>query len=206
MNESHEHSVSLWIAKLKEGDQAAAGPLWNRYFERLVGVAGRRMGSASRRVADEEDVAVSVFDSLCRGAAAGNFQQLSDRDDLWKLLVAIAGQKAVDQIRRQMSQKRGGGEVRGDSIFAHPSDDGPQGFEQFLSATPTPEFLAVIDEQQTRLFSLLRDDVQRDIATLRLEGFANEEIAEKLGISIRTVERKFSLIRDAWGKELTAAG
>jgi RNA polymerase sigma factor (sigma-70 family) len=202
LTEPHEHSVSLWIAKLKSGDQSAAGPLWQRYFDRLVRIAGRKMGSASKRVADEEDVAVSVFDSLCRGAAAGNFQQLTDRDDLWRLLVAIAGQKAVDQIRRQMSQKRGGGDVHGDSIFAQPSSDGPQGFEHFLSSEPTPEFLLIIDEQQDRLFGLLKDDTHRDIARLRLEGFSNEEVAEQLGISIRTVERKFSLIRDAWSKEL----
>ena len=202
---SFDHSVSMWISDMKAGKAAAVEPIWERYFERLVKMAGRRMGAASRRNADEEDVAVSVFDSLYRGAAAGRFEQLKTRDDLWRLLVAITGQKSVDQIRRQMSQKRGGGGVRGDSIFASPSDDGPQGFEQFLSAEPTPEFILVVEEQQQRLFGLLRDDVQRDIAQLRMEGHSNEEIAEKLNISIRTVERKLALIREAWELELLPA-
>lgn len=198
MSDSFENSVTLWISKLKSGDQKAAGPLWQRFFDKLVRVAGRKMGSASRRQADEEDVVVDVFDSLCRGAAAGRFEQLTDRDDLWRLLVAITGQKSVDQIRRQMSLKRGGGDVRGDSIFAASDPGGPVGFEQFLSDEPTPEFVALMEEQRVSLFALLRDDVQRDIARMRLDGFANEEIAERLGVSLRTVERKLGMIREVW--------
>ena len=204
MSDSFEHSVTLWIADMKAGKAAAAEPIWARYFDRLVKVAGRRMGAAARRNADEEDVAVSVFDTLCRGAAAGRFEQLKDRDDLWRLLVAITGQKAVDQIRRQVSQKRGGGGVRGDSIFTAGGDE-PQGFEQFLSDEPTPEFLLIVEEQQQRLLGMLGDDVQRQIAQLRLEGFSNEEIAAKLNISLRTVERKLGLIREAWENQLTPA-
>lgn len=204
MSDSFEHSVTLWIAQLKSGDQNAATPIWKRYFDQLVRVAGRKMGSSSRRQADEEDVALSVFDSLCRGAAAGRFEQLTDRDDLWRLLVAITGQKSVDQIRRQMSQKRGGGNVRGDSIFSGTAPGEPAGFEQFLSEEPTPEFIALVEEQRGRLFAILRDDVQREIARMRLEGYTNEEIAEKLGISLRTVERKLGLIREVWEREIVS--
>ncbi len=81
-------------------------------------MAARHLGSAPRRIADEEDVAVSVFETLCKGAAAGRFEKLQDRDDLWKLLTAIAGMKSVDQIRRQTAKKRGGEDVRGESIIA----------------------------------------------------------------------------------------
>ena len=80
--------------------------------------------------------------SLCRGAAEGRLTQLTNRDDLWKLLVAIASKKVVDQIRRQTSKKRGGGQVRGDSILAKPGRDAPAGFDQFMNLEPTPEFLA----------------------------------------------------------------
>ncbi len=204
MSDTFEHSVSLWISDLKRGDQTAARELWERYFSKLVKMPGRKMGSAARRIADEEDVAVSVFDSLCRGAAKGNFTQLQDRDDLWRLLVAIAGQKAVDQIRRQVSQKRGGTELRGESIFLAAGDEGPKGFEQFLAADPTPEFLAVMDEEQGRLLAMLSDDAQRQIAKLRMEGFTNEEIAEQLQISLRSVERKLGIIRDTWSQLIDA--
>jgi hypothetical protein len=86
-----EGSVTHWLGQLCAGDQAAAQPLWERYFQRLVDQARARLRATPRRVADEEDVALSVFDSFCRGAERGRFPQLSDRDDLWRLLVVITG-------------------------------------------------------------------------------------------------------------------
>lgn len=198
MEESFEASITAWIGDLKQGDDAAAQKLWDRYFERLKGVAYRKLGNASRRIADEEDVALSVFQSLCNGASAGRFDRLGNRDDLWKLLVAISGMKAVDQIRRQTAQKRGGGDVRGDSIVGIGSSGGIIGFDGFMNAEPTPEFLMLMEEQQAELFDALADDTQRDIARLRLEGHANDEIAQQTGLALRSVERKLKIIRDTW--------
>lgn len=191
-------SVTAWIGDLKDGSDEATQKLWQRYFGQLVGLAARRLGSAPRRIADEEDVAVSVFESLCRGAAAGRFKQLQDRDDLWKLLTAIAGMKAVDQIRRQTAQKRGGTGVRGESIFegADPGQIG--GLGQLIHHEPTADFLAVMDEQQQAMFDALPDPSQRDVARLRFEGYSNQEIAETLDISLRSVERKLKVIREIW--------
>ena len=202
MSDSLEASITAWIGDLKAGNDQAAGQLWNRYFQRLTQAAGRRLGNASRRIADEEDVAVSVFHSLCDGAAAGRFDQLQNRDDLWKLLVAMTGMKAVDQIRRQTSQKRGGGRVRGDSIVGTNDEGGIVGFDQFIDSEPTPEFLMLMEEQQAVLFAALPDDAQRQIARLRLEGFSNEEIAQQTGLALRSVERKLKLIRDVWSDRL----
>jgi hypothetical protein len=39
---SSSGSVTNWLARLKAGDPAAARPLWERYFHRLVGLARRR--------------------------------------------------------------------------------------------------------------------------------------------------------------------
>jgi len=61
--EPMEDSVSFWIEHLKQGNADAAGRLWDAYFQRLIGLARFRIGSFSRRMADEEDVALSVFDS-----------------------------------------------------------------------------------------------------------------------------------------------
>lgn len=201
MNESFEQSITFWIHRLKEGDSAAARPLWEHFFQQLVGVARRRLGSTSRRVSDEEDVAATAFQSLCIGVAEGRFERLDSRDDLWQVLVALASRKAIDQIRKQMTHKRGGGQVRGDSVFFN-EGNAPGDFDQFLSQAPTPDLIATMDEECTSLLALLPDDTMRNIATLRLEGYGNEEIAETLIISPRTVERKLAAIRDCWSQSL----
>ena len=76
-----EASVTLWIDRLKIGDPDAAQKLWERYFRRLVGLARKKLRAAPRRAADEEDVALSAFDSFCRGAEQARFPQLHDRLD-----------------------------------------------------------------------------------------------------------------------------
>src|SRR5206468_12688890 len=110
-------SVTHWINLLKGGDAAAVQRLWEAYFPRLVGLARKKLREAPRRAADEEDVALSAFDSFCDGLAQGRFPQLTDRDDLWHILVLITARKALQLMRHEQRQKRGGGTVRGESVF-----------------------------------------------------------------------------------------
>src|SRR3954469_12046784 len=105
-------AVTHWIGDLKSGGQEAATRLWGRYFNGLVQIARDRLREAPRGKADEEDVALSAFHSLCQGAARGRFPELQDRNNLWKLLLAITAQKALDHRRREGRLKRGGGRAR----------------------------------------------------------------------------------------------
>lgn len=198
MDPSWDESVTRWIGDLKQGDDEAARRLWERYFERLTRVASRRMDAMPRREEDEEDVALSVFDVLCRGAAAGRFEVLRTRDDLWRLLVAMTAKKVIDRYRHQNRTKRGSGNVRGHSIVGNTADQDPGGFDQFIGEDPSPAFLMMIEERHQELLKRLRDDTLRQVAQLRMEGFANEEIAGRLTMSLRSVERKLRLIREEW--------
>src|SRR5438309_11105997 len=108
-----EESVTLWLRSLEAGDREAAEKLWRHFFDDLVRLARARLRAAPRAVADEEDAALSAFDSFCRGAAQGRYPRLDDRDDLWRLLVVITERKAFDQARRERRQKRGGGRAGG---------------------------------------------------------------------------------------------
>lgn len=200
--EQFRNSVSLWIEELKDGKHTAQQEVWNRYFDRLIRLVQRRFGDAPRRVADEEDIAVSVFDSIYDGAANGRFDKLKNRDDLWKLLVAISSMKITDQIRRQTAKKRGGTDVRGESILVDKNADEVGGFDRFLAIDPTPDFLLIMDEQRDVLFEALPDESQRLVAKHRLDGYTNEEIVERTGISLRSVERKLKVVRDTWSRIL----
>ena len=195
------HSVSQWIAQLKEGQAEATRQLWKRYAIRLVEIAKKRLGSAPKRLADEEDVAASVFHSVCRGAAAGRFQDISNRDELWWLLHASSKQKVVDYLRREMAQKRTGRRPQ-DKSEPGQFDGKNYTLENLVSDEPTPDFALMLQEEHDRLLNLLRDDNLRRIAVSRIAGFTVQEIADDLRLSTRSVERKLKLIRDRWSKEL----
>ena len=70
---SSDGSVTHWINLLKGGERDAVQPLWERYFRRLVGLARARLQGAPRGPADEEDVALSAFNSFFGGVAKGRF-------------------------------------------------------------------------------------------------------------------------------------
>src|SRR4029077_9358130 len=136
LRENPGNSVTHWIRALKRGDQSAAQGLWEAYFRRLVGLAHARLRDTSRRVADEEDVALSAFDSFCRGAQAGRFPRLDDRNDLWQILVLITVRKAIDLRNYEGRQSRGKGKVQ--SL----TELNPDGLEAVGGNEPTPELAA----------------------------------------------------------------
>jgi RNA polymerase sigma factor (sigma-70 family) len=194
--------VSRWIAELKAGDAAAAQELWTRYQADLYQLARKMLGAAPKKAADEEDVAASVFESICLGAADGRFQDLKSRDELWWLLVTITRQKAVSQVRHEVRQKRGGGKVRSEADMFRAGGDQTFRLDDLIGESPTPEFLATMNEEQHRLLSLLRNDQLRRVAIMKIQGYSHGEIAAELEISSRSVVRKVNLIRERWAAEV----
>jgi DNA-directed RNA polymerase specialized sigma24 family protein len=195
-------SVTHWIGQLQAGDSTAAQPLWERYFIRLVHLARGKLQGQPRRAADEEDVALSAFDSFCRAAEARRFPALADRDSLWRLLVTLTARKALHLIRDERRDKRGGGHVLDEAaLAAGQRDDTEAGLDRVVAAEPTPEFAARVAEECRRLLDLLGEDELRVIAVSRMEGYSTEEIAGRLGCAPQTVERKVRRIRGLWSTE-----
>ena len=194
--EPNDASVSVWLKQLQEGDVGLPmQKLWERYFKRLVGLARVKLGKLPRRMADEEDVALSALDSFCQGATEGRFPQLNDRGDLWRLLVTITARKACKEQRRDNRLKRGGNVIRDQAAASQEEDDG---LAQLLAKEPTPEFAAQTAEEYQRLLDLLPDQEFRDLAQWKMEGYTNEEIATRLDCVPRSVERRLRLIRILW--------
>jgi DNA-directed RNA polymerase specialized sigma24 family protein len=191
MVEESEGSVTGWVEGLRRGDRAAAQRLWERYYHRLVGLARRRLKATHRRVADEEDVALSAFDSFCRGAEEGRFPRLSDRDELWRLLVVITARKAGHLARSQTQLKRGGGAAAA-----------PLELEEIVADEPTPEFALQVAEEFLRLLGRLGDAELEAVAVWKMQGATTAEIADRLGYVPRTIERKLRLVRALWSDEV----
>jgi DNA-directed RNA polymerase specialized sigma24 family protein len=192
-------SVTHWLHLLKAGDRAAAQPLWEGYFRRLVALARRRLLGTPRRVADEEDVALSAFDSFCRGAEQGRFPKLEDRGDLWQLLVLLTARKAGQFVRHQCRGKRGVGKILTEADLADAGEG--DGLAAVIGNEPTPEFAALVAEQWRRLLDALTDAELRQIAVWKMEGYTTEEVAARLGCVPRTVERRLRFIRALWQRE-----
>jgi RNA polymerase sigma factor (sigma-70 family) len=184
-------SVTLWLSQLRVGNGPAAQKLWDRYSERLVRLAQRRMARSPKRVEDEEDVVQSAFATFCANMANGRFPQLHDRHDLWRLLIIITARKATNCVRRETTLKRGGSPAGGQHFPASQ-------LEQIIGHEPSPDFVLQATETVHLLLDSLPMESLRALAISKLEGYTNDEIADLLGCSLRTVERRLQMIREIW--------
>ena len=161
------------------------------------------MNQLPKRDVDEEDIVINAFDSFFRGVKQQRFIDLADRTSLWRILAMLTSRKVAREIERRMSQKRGQGKVRGESVF-QPTDDNDAGRLGDVEWDPKqqPDFLAQMREEMDVLLARLEDDELRTIAMMKLEGSTNQEIADHLEVTERTVERKVKKIRDSWASAI----
>ncbi len=193
---SSDVSVTRLIGMLMQGDRVASQQLWEVYFRRLVGLARARLKNTVLGAADEEDVALSAFDSFFRRAERGQFPQLEDRDDLWQVLFVLTVRKAINLVHYQGRKSRGGGRVQ--SL----QDLEALGADQILDREPSPELAAQMTEECQRLLANLDNETLQAVALWKMEGYTNIEIAAKLGCVEQTVERKLRAIRQVWSNEV----
>jgi RNA polymerase sigma factor (sigma-70 family) len=189
-------SITVWIEALRDGDPDAAERIWNHFHRRLIRFAHRQLRNRGARAFDEEDVVVDVFDSLFRRMAGGEYPEVSGEKDLWRLLYAVTANKAKNQVRGASAEKRGGGAVRGDSVFLT-SGSTEAGFDHLESSEPTPEDIVLLRETIAGLLGQLPDE-HRSIAVLKMQAYSNAEIAEQLRYSLATLERRLKEIRERW--------
>jgi DNA-directed RNA polymerase specialized sigma24 family protein len=186
-------SITHWINGLRAGEPVAAQKLWEGYFHQLVELARRKLRALPRRAADEEDVALSAFDSFCRGAEQGRFPRLIDRGDLWQVLLVITQRKSADFVEHETREKRDWRKVE-----AGQADDA---LAAMAGREPDPAFAVQVAEELGRLLDLLSEESLRLLAVRKMEGHTNEEIAGLMNCSVATVERRLRLIRKEWDEE-----
>jgi RNA polymerase sigma factor (sigma-70 family) len=179
-------SITRLIRAAQDDRDSAVGPLLRVYFDRLVQLARKRLGALPGMASYDEDVALRSFYSVYQRIRDSERPlRLTGRDDLWRLLATRTISRAIDLMRRHRP-----GEV--------PSDED---VEQLLAREPTPEQAAQMADECRRLLDLLDEPQLRQIALWKVEGYTNEEIAERLDCVTRTVERKVSRIRLLWKHE-----
>ena len=195
---SKSTNVSHWIDLVKAGDSAAANRIWQHYLERLMRSVQGRLYGQNRAISDEQDIVLSVFDSFYNAAENGRFPDLSDRDDLWRLLLRMSARKVVDKRRHDQRQQRGGN-VKVHSLNQSADDDS---VIEAIGDEPSPEMVLMMQESVEKFFSHLGVGQLRELAGAKLEGYSNVELAERFSCSERTIERRLHLIREKCHQEL----
>ena len=180
-------SVTRLIRATQQGRESAVAPLLAVYFDRLVQLARKRLQNLPGMANYDEDLALRSFYSVYRRVGDKERPlQLTDRDDLWRLLATRTISRAIDLIRRHKP-----GEV--------PGNFDPQ---QLLAREPTPDEVVATADECRRLLDLLDEPELQQIALWKVEGQTNDEIATRLNCVPRTVERKLRRIRALWKDEL----
>ncbi len=188
--------VTAWIEQLSQNSSDAAFQLWEHFCTRLTQYAGRRLSATSKRVYDHDDAALSAFRSLCKGVEEQRFPNLRDRDSLWALLITIAARKIANRQRYDHQQRRDVNKnLTADLLRA---TDIRFGVEQLQAFEPTPEFAVEVADLSEKFFEQLPEAELKQLMLLKLEGLTNEECADRMHLSRRTIQRKLERIRRIW--------
>ncbi len=186
-------SVSEWIYQFREnGNEISALRLWDRINPRVRELSRRWICKMGVPVSfDEDDVTISVFAAFCDRLRSGQLPELSDRDSLWRLLILMTARKANDYAKMARAQKRSNGSENVDVAL--------DAISELRDTQPDPSIDVLMEDQCQAMLKSLRDPVLESIVLLKLEGYTNVEIAERMRYSRRTIQRMLELIKDIWG-------
>lgn len=175
------------VDRWRAGDEKAARKLFDTYVDRLVALARRRISQRLASRVDPEDVVQSVFRTFFGRVKAGKFR-LEEQDDLCKLLVRITVHKTLQQIAYHQAAKRDPHLETGQTA------ESKDHLVDLLDREPTPDEAATFLEQLDQFLNRLRPE-ERQIIDMRMQGYNNSEIAEKLGIYDRKIRRVIERVR-----------
>jgi RNA polymerase sigma factor (sigma-70 family) len=129
------------LTALRRGDDAA----WEETFRRLYpsAFAAARHPLAALTPSEAEDIAIEALTLLLP-----KVNQVAEFDELRPLVITIASRKAISEKRRQLADKRGGGDVS--SLDAMQDDEN-------LRFEPAEQLTGQLDSADLRELSRLLD-------------------------------------------------
>ena len=128
---------------------------------------------------DLEDVIQLAFLQFAECLAENPSLGREENPHGWRLLLKIAKCRQKD-LQRKKSSIKNGGKTLFESYSDHPYQDHQN------------EVVELFDELRSRL----NDQCLFRILELRFNGYENDDIAQEMDLSSRTLSRKFAIIRD----------
>ena len=174
------------IDGLRSGNAQVVREFFVRYGPMLHNIADRRLAPEMRRRFDADDVIQSTFRTFFRRAKIGCLQ-FEDNQRLWNLLCAITLTKLREKLRfhslksRSVKRESASGDKQSDDT---PLDDNIKLSSSELAPDAALEFGQTFEKVLESL-----DEDERRLVELKLQDLTNDEAAEKLGLSERTVRR-----------------
>jgi DNA-directed RNA polymerase specialized sigma24 family protein len=194
-------STRLWLEAARRSDHRALDRLWKRFSPKMSRLAAQWLASRPRFPGfDHDDVTQVAFDAFSAALAGGRYPDVGGSDELWRLLAVITVRKASDLAKAESAQRRGG-----DAVVVSLDDSG-FAVTPPVSAEAAPELAAAMTDESRRLLRVLADPELETVALLKFEGYTNDEIAQKLGYTRRTIQRMLNRIKGVWRHEIEKNG
>ena len=191
---SDNASTRRLVDRLRRGDSEASRSFFREYSQRLIALADGHVSHKLAARIDAEDVVQSVFRTIFRRLAAGEFE-INQNSQFWQLLVRVTLTKARAKARHHTAALR---TVRREVAD---SDD----ILQFTSRQePTPEEVLIFTEEIEQLVEGL-PEIYPEIIQLRIAGCTTREIGTQLNVSRQTVSRALELLRQRLAESAATA-
>jgi RNA polymerase sigma factor (TIGR02999 family) len=182
--------ITALLAAVGGGDRAAVDRLFAHVYEELRRLARRQLAAGG--AGPTLDTTALVHEAYLRLSHDARWT-VEDRRHFFALAARAMRHVIVDHARRRRRQKRGGGALAVDLDAAE------------LAAPERAEELIALDASLARL-----EAAEAELAQLVewrfFAGLSVEEIAELLGVSDRTVKRRWRVARAFLYQDLAAQG
>src|SRR5687767_12254462 len=173
--------ISLLLGRVRDGDGAALGMVFDTAYGELLSIAKARLRSSGRTACDGLDTTGLVHEVFVRLAARGDIPT-ENRAHFFRYAGRVMRSILVDCVREQAALRRGGGAPH--EPLSGEEAPGSVRAEEFLRVNDALAELAQVDPQLAELLQM------RFYA-----GLTEEEIAEGLGVTERTVRRRWEKAR-----------
>ncbi len=196
-NSSPSAGDSSWLKRVVEGEAGFESQAVSRFSDRLLRLASARMSPRLSRRLDAEDIVQSVFESFFRRHREQQFD-FSTANDVWRLLAAMTYRKTMQAARHHTRQQRDINREKADVPSHGPDAQAPP------SDAPTASAVAMMQELLDEILTKL-PETHHEMLLLRLEQYSIDEIADKVQVSTRTVNRTLALVRQI-AEDICATG
>jgi RNA polymerase sigma factor (TIGR02999 family) len=172
--------ITQWLVAARSGDPQALDLLFARLYPQLRQMAAARMRRTDERLLlDTTSLVHECYVRLCELRQL----DLNDRQHFLAYAGKVMRSVVVDLARAQQAQRRGG-DRDFITLDTHLSDTLPNGEDEVIHIHEALASLAEVDPRLVQVVELRY-----------FVGLSHDEIAQTLGLSVRTIERDWERAR-----------